>query len=218
MMIRIAIADDQGLLRESLAVLLEQQEDFRVVGSAGDGVEACRMVRETDIDVLLLDIRMPLMDGLDVLKELKRNGFPGRIVMLTMYQDDLYLRKALSLGADGYLLKDSESETIISTIRQVSVGNRVLDRQVLDHVVQCYLHGRGRSPGEVPELQNLTARELEVLTLIGSGLTNLEIRGQLYISEGTLKSHINAILRKTGARDRSAAIVLAFRAGLVTFS
>ena len=218
MMIRIAIADDQGLLRESLAVLLEQQEDFRVVGSAGDGVEACRMVHETDIDVLLLDIRMPLLDGLDVLKELKRNAFPGRVVMLTMYQDDLYLRKALSLGADGYLLKDSESETIISTIRQVSVGNRVLDRQVLDHVVQCYLHERGRSPGEVPELQNLTARELEVLTLIGSGLTNLEIREQLYISEGTLKSHINAILRKTGARDRSAAIVLAFRAGLVTFS
>lgn len=214
-MIKVAVIDDQALIRNSLALLLAAQPEIDVVGEAADGVAGLDLVRRSRPDVALVDIRMPVMDGLQLTEAITADaGLSGvRVCVLTMFELDEYVVRALRAGASGFLLKDTEPEALATAVRTIHAGEQVLSPAVLRRVVAHAVRRAEPSPPAV-----LTPREVEVLTLIGRGLNNTEIEQALYISKGTLKSHISHLLTKLDARDRPQLIIAAWESGLVSGS
>ena len=210
-MIRLVLADDQELLRDGFSMILGGQPDLEVVGLASDGVEAVEMVRETRPDVVLMDIRMPRMDGLDATAEILREAPDTRVLVLTTFDLDEYVYRALQGGASGFLLKDAPRETLLAAVRSVAAGGSLLSPAITRRLVEKY---SGPATGS-EQLEALSERERGVLELIGRGRSNGEIATDLFLSEATVKSHVAHILGKTGCRDRVHLVILAYDCGLV---
>jgi len=220
--IRVLLADDQRVVREGLGTLLGLLEGIELVGTAADGEEAVALAAEHDPDVVLMDLRMPRVDGIEAIRRLAERGERPRTIALTTFADDASVLGALRAGARGYLTKDAGAEQIRAAVEAVYRGEAALDPAVQHHVVAA-LGGPGAAPaggaaaagaGE-PELPDgLTPREAEVLALIAGGLTNTEIADRLVVSAATVKSHVNHIFAKAGVRDRAQAVVYAYERGL----
>ena len=210
-MIRVLLADDEELVRTGLRLILGTEPDLEVVGEATDGRQAVELARTTAADVLLLDLRMPVLDGLAALRALA--DLPIAVVVLTTFDTDANVREALASGAAGFLLKDAPADRLVSAIRAAASGDAVLSRSVARRVA-TELAAR---PSARPLLlaDDLTAREQEVLGLMAQGCSNAEIAAALHIVEGTVKTHVARILMKLGVRDRLQAVVVAYRSGLV---
>jgi DNA-binding NarL/FixJ family response regulator len=221
--IRVLLADDQRLVRESLGTLLGLLEGIELLAMASDGEEALALVDEHRPQVVLMDLRMPRMDGIEATRRLRERHPDVRVISLTTYADDESVLGALRAGARGYLTKDASGEDIRAAILTVAAGDAALDPAVQHHVVAA-LAGEGsvrQSTGaqDTPQLpDDLTPREIEVLTLIAEGLTNTEIAERLVVSPATIKSHINHLFAKAGLRDRAQAVAYAYRNGLVSDS
>ena len=213
---RVFLVDDQALVRGGFRMLIEAEDDLEVVGEASDGREALTRLRTTPADVVLMDVRMPVLDGVEATRQLLADGNPARVVVLTTFDLDEYVFAALKAGASGFLLKDARPDELLSAIRDVAAGDAVMapsaTRRLLDHVVP-------NLPGEPPtrddhRLDELTAREIEVLREIAAGATNTEIGSRLYMAEGTVKTHVGRLLSKLGVRDRVGLVLFAFEVGL----
>jgi DNA-binding NarL/FixJ family response regulator len=215
-MIRVVVADDQTVVREGLVLLLDLVDDITVVGSAGDGDEAVRQIVEQDADVVLMDLRMPRCDGVAATRRIRAEHPRTQVVVLTTYAEDADILSALNAGALGYLTKDADRLQIANAVRSAAAGQSVLDQQVRERLLAAATGAQAStsdtSDGALPD--GLTAREAEVLGLIAAGLSNREIAGRLFVSEATVKSHINRLFAKTGARDRAQAVQYAYRHGL----
>jgi DNA-binding NarL/FixJ family response regulator len=210
--IRILLADDQTLLRRGLAGLLTRNPDMEVVGEAENGQQAVELADKLDPDVILMDVRMPVMDGVAATRELTRRGSRAGVIILTTFDDDEYIFAGLAAGARGYLLKDVEYEELSQAIRVVARGEALLQPQVTARVLKEFsrLAGQAASrPKAKPLVEPLTERETEVLRLMVSGATNQDIAERLHIGLGTVKHHVRAIFAKLGARDRVQAILIA---------
>jgi DNA-binding NarL/FixJ family response regulator len=211
--IRVLLADDQRVVREGLGTLLGLLDGIELVGTAADGEEAVALAAEHDPDVVLMDLRMPRVDGVEAIRRLADRGERPRAIALTTYADDASVLGALRAGARGYLTKDAGAEEIRAAVEAVARGEAALDPAVQHHVVAALA---GPAPAE-PEPQlpdGLTPREAEVLALIAEGLSNAEIAGRLVVSAATVKSHVNHIFAKAGVRDRAQAVAYAYRHGL----
>ena len=211
-MIRVVVADDQTAVREGLAVLLDLLDDVSVTGTAADGAEAVRLVAEHGADVVLMDLRMPGTDGVAATARLHAEYPDVKVVVLTTYAEEADILAALRAGALGYLTKDAGRVQIAQAIRAAAAGQSVLDPQVQQRLVAAAQPAP--APATLPD--GLTAREGEVLALIAAGLSNREIAQRLFVSEVTVKSHINRLFAKTGVRDRAQAVQYAYRHGLAT--
>ncbi len=211
-MIRILLADDEELVRTGLRLILSTEPDLEVVGEAADGQQAVELARTTAADVLLLDLRMPVLDGLAALRTL--GDVPLAVVVLTTFDTDSNVREALASGAAGFLLKDAPADRLVTAIRAAASGDAVLSRSVA-HRVAAELAARP-SPRPLALTDDLTPREREVLDLMAQGCSNAEIAAALHVVEGTVKTHVARILMKLGVRDRLQAVVTAYRRGLVT--
>jgi DNA-binding NarL/FixJ family response regulator len=210
--IRVALADDQRVVRDGLIMLLGLIEDVEVVGTAADGREAVELARESKPDVVLMDLRMPELDGAEATRRIRRELPETQVVVLTTYADDASLFPALQAGARGYLTKDASAEEIEQAIRAVASGRTHLDPAVQQRLVAAVVDGRPAAAAEPPD--ELTVREAEVLKLVAAGLSNAEIAAALVVSGATVKTHINHIFQKTGARDRAQAVRYAYEHGL----
>jgi DNA-binding NarL/FixJ family response regulator len=215
-MIRVVVADDQALVRMGLRVLLDNEDDLVLAGEAGDGGEALAVVRRTVPDVVLMDIRMPGMDGLAALKEITadRRLTGVRVIMLTTFELDEYVFEALRGGASGFLIKDSEPTELLQAIRVVAAGDSLLSPSVTRRVISEYA-GRPTRPAPHPKLAELTDREREVVGLVGEGLSNEEIAERLVVSPATARTHVSRAMVKLHARDRAQLVVFAYQSGLV---
>jgi DNA-binding NarL/FixJ family response regulator len=212
-MITIAIADDQPLVRSGLRMILEGEPDMTIVAEASDGVEAVALVTTARPDVLLLDVQMPGGDGLDAMAELARTGTATKVLMLTTFDLDEYVYRAMRAGASGFLLKDMPGEDIVTAVRQAARGaDALLAPALTRRLVDRFAGGRPRSGARA--LDRLTARELDVLRLVARGLSNAEIAAELFIGETTVKTHVARILMKLDLRDRVQAVVVAYESGL----
>jgi len=218
MSIRVLLADDQVLLRSSLAMLIDREPDMTVVGEASDGREAIALAREHRPDVVLMDIRMPGTDGLEATAEIlgEATSPSVRVVMLTTFEFDEYVLRALRLGASGFLLKGVEPSELLDAIRLVAAGDALLAPSVTRRLLERFstLHEPG--PEMRRRLEELTPRELEVLTLVGSGLTNGEIADTLVLSPLTAKTHVSRVMMKLAVHDRAQLVIAAYESGLVT--
>lgn len=217
--IRIMLVDDQTILRAGLAGLLNRNPDMTVIGEAGTGQEAIEMAERLDPDVILMDVRMPAMDGVKATRELVRRGIRAGIIILTTFDDDEYIYEGIASGARGYLLKDAEYEELSHAIRVVARGEALLQPQVTARVLREFTRLAGQAvPPKAkakPLAEPLTERETEVLRLIVSGATNQDIAEQLHIGLGTVKHHVRAVFAKLGARDRVQAVLTAQELNLV---
>jgi DNA-binding NarL/FixJ family response regulator len=214
--IRCLIADDQAMVRESFAAILGAQPGITVAGQAADGAQAVEAAQRLQPDVVLLDVRMPVMNGLAAARELLAGGQPGpRVLMLTTFDLDEYVYEALRAGASGFLLKDATTAELVHAVRVVAAGDALLAPSVTRRLIAGFARQR---PGPAPAgtLDQLTPRETEVLSLIARGLSNAEISETLLISDDTAKTHIRHILAKLNLRDRAQAVVIAYETGLVT--
>jgi DNA-binding NarL/FixJ family response regulator len=205
--IRVLVADDQNLVRGGFALMLSQHDDIEVVATAADGREAVRLVREHLPDVVLMDIRMPVLDGIAATEQVLREPDPPRVLVLTTFDLDDYVVDALRVGASGYLLKDVEPEDLVRAVRSVAAGDMPLAPAVLARLVSSYVGGRAARPD--PRLGLLSDREREVLGLLGRGLTNAEICDALVVSLPTAKTHVANVLAKLDLRDRVQAAIFA---------
>ena len=212
MTVRVLLADDQALVRGGFRMILDSRPDLSVVGEAADGAEAVALTAELAPDVVLMEIRMPVMDGLEATRRIVSSGGTTRIVVLTTYDADDSVFAALRAGASGFLLKDAAPADLVEAVRVVAAGDALLapsvTRRLLDRMV-------APGVGQPAELRDLTDREREVLRLVAGALSNAEIAGRLSLSETTVKTHVSAVLRKLGLRDRVQAVVLAYEVGLV---
>ncbi|AEW95041.1 MULTISPECIES: response regulator transcription factor [Streptomycetaceae] len=216
MTIRVLIADDQTMIRESFAILLNAQPDIEVVGEAGDGEEAVRAVAELGPDVVLMDIRMPRLDGLEATRRITGDGdAAAKVLVLTTFDLDEYVYEALRAGASGFLLKTSSAHQLADAVRTVHEGGALLAPTVTRRLIQEFSRLGGKPAPRRERVGDLTERETQVLCLIAQGLSNLEIAGELVISEQTVKTHVSRILIKLGLRDRTQAAVFAYETGLV---
>jgi DNA-binding NarL/FixJ family response regulator len=211
--IRIVVADDHALLRTGLAGILGSQDDLEVVGEAVDGKEAVRVVRELKPDVVLMDVRMPELDGIEATRQLVDSS--SRILMLTTFDLDKYVYAAMKAGAAGFLLKDAAPEVLIEAVRAVARGEALLAPQITRRLIEEFV--RRPEPGAAADtvLAPLTPREREVLGEVGRGASNSEIAGRLFLSEATVKTHLARLMAKLHLRDRAQAVVLAYESGLV---
>jgi DNA-binding NarL/FixJ family response regulator len=210
-MIRIFIADDQHLMRQGFRMILESQEDLKVVGEAGDGLQALAGIEATQPDVVLMDIRMPALDGIEATRRVQG----PKVVILTTFGSDDYVVDALRAGASGFILKDASPDQLIDAVRVVAAGDCLLSPAVTTRLIARALPGLGPSAGPPAALGLLTPRELEVLRQLARGLSNAEIAEAMFLSEATVKSHVSHVLAKLGLRDRVQAVVVAFDSGLV---
>jgi DNA-binding NarL/FixJ family response regulator len=213
--ISVVVADDQAAVREGLVLLLDLLDDVTVVGSAADGEEALRQVAEHSPDVVLMDLRMPRLDGVAATARIRAEHPATQVVVLTTYAEDADILTALGAGALGYLTKDAGRVQIAQAVRAAAAGQSVLDPQVQQRLLAAAA-GAGAVAGNGAAPDGLTSREVEVLQLIAEGLANREIAGRLFVSEATVKSHINRLFAKTGVRDRAQAVQYAYRHGLAS--
>lgn len=203
------IVDDHELIREGIKQLLELEEEIDVVAQAGDGEEAITMAMEYMPDIILLDINMPKMNGIDVLRRLKDLGVKSKIIMLTIHKDREYLLETMKIGANGYVLKDSDAEGLVRAIRDVKSGKTYIQPSIASLLVDDL--SNKESNKDVLKINSLTKREYEVLTLIAEGLSNKDIADKLYISEKTVKNHVSSIFKKIEVNDRIQAAIFAFK-------
>jgi DNA-binding NarL/FixJ family response regulator len=212
--IRVLLADDQRLVRSGFRLILRADPELEVVGEAGDGVEAVQLARELRPDVVLMDVRMPKVDGIEATRRLLREPEPPRVLVLTTFDLDEYVFSALQAGASGFLLKDAPEEQLIAAIRVAADGGALFSAGVTRRLIERFAE-LGEPGDAAPELADLTARELEVLKLVSRGLSNAEIARTLVVSEHTVKTHVARMLTKLGLRDRTQAVILAYESGVV---
>ncbi len=212
-MTSVAIADDQPLIRAGLRMVVESQPDLRLVGEGGDGTEAVALARAHRPDVILLDVRMPGVDGIRAIGGILEASASTRVIMLTTFDLDEYVYAALRAGASAFLLKDAGPEQILAAVRQVAAGEMLLAPALTKRLIEEYT--TRPLPGSAEALAVLTGRERDVLMAIAQGLSNLEIGVRLHVSEGTVKTHVSRILAKLGLRDRVQAVIAAYESGLV---
>lgn len=213
--LRVVIADDQALVRAGFRMILDAQRDIEVVGEARDGEEAIAAYRRLRPDVILMDIRMPMLDGLEATRRILESGGNGcRVLMLTTFDLDEYVYAALQAGASGFLLKDVSPEQLIGAVRQVSVGDALLAPSITRRLVERFARPQAPAATSPHTVSCLTPRELEVLKLVARGLSNTEIAAELILSEATVKTHVTRILSKLELRDRVQAVVLAYELGI----
>ena len=214
-MISVVLADDQALVRGGFRMILEAQEDIEVVGEAQDGAEAVALVRELRPDIVLMDVRMPVLDGIAATRRIVGEALPSRVLVLTTFDRDEIVYDAMKAGASGFLLKSAPPVKLVDAVRTVADGDALLAPSVTRRLVEAFV--RRPPPGQAvpPELAELTGREREVLTLIARGLSNAEIAAELVVSGATVKTHVNRVFAKLGVRDRVQAVVLAYESGLV---
>jgi len=210
--IRVGIVDDQALVRSGLRMIVESQPDLAVVAEAGDGEEAVRVVRAERPDVVLMDVRMPRMDGIEATRQISA---VTRVVILTTYELDEYVFDALAAGASAFLLKASPPEELLRAIRVVASGDALLAPSVTRRLIEQFAHRPERAARGARRLEDLTSRELDVLKEVARGHTNAEIAANLHVAETTVKTHVAHVLDKLQLRDRVQAVILAYEAGLV---
>ena len=216
-MIRVLIADDQALVRGGFRLILESQRDIEVVGEAQDGRDALVQARELEPDVVLMDVRMPELDGIEATRRLLARDGRTRVLILTTFDADRYVYEAMHAGASGFLLKDVRPEQLAEAVRTVAAGDALLAPAITKRLIQEFAAGRpADAPTPPASFEDLTARELEVFKLIARGLSNAEIAAELVVSETTVKTHVARLLMKLNLRDRVQAVVLAYESGLVT--
>jgi DNA-binding NarL/FixJ family response regulator len=214
-MIRVLVADDQALVRGGFRLILEAQPDIEVVGEAADGREAVTRAQHQRPDVVLMDIRMPGMDGLEATRLLMTSQSPPRVLMLTTFDLDEYVYDALRAGASGFLLKDVRPEQLADAVRAVAAGDTLLAPAITRRLVEHYLRRPPPGSRTLPGLSALTDRELEVLRLVARGRSNQQIASTLFLGESTVKTHLTHVFAKLGLRDRAQAVVLAYESGLI---
>ena len=212
--VRVLVVDDQKVVRDGLAMMLGLLDGIEVVGVAVDGADAVRQVEEVDPDVVLMDLSMPTMDGVEATRRLVARGARARVVVLTTYADDQWVFGALQAGARGFLTKDAGADEIRTAVLSVAAGDAQLDPSVQRRLLEALASGAhvGIEPAGTVD-DGLTARELDVLTEIARGLNNSEVAQRLFVSEATVKTHVNHLLAKTGCRDRAALVAYAYRTG-----
>ncbi|MFJ4683648.1 response regulator [Streptomyces sp. NPDC091377] len=220
-MTTVLIADDQPLQRLGYRMLLESQDDMTVLGEAVNGTEAVRMSAELSPDVILMDVRMPGLDGIEATRRVTASGHRTRVLILTTFDMDEYAYAGLRAGASGFLVKDAQPEELLSGIRAVATGDAVVAPALTRRLLDAYAHhlptGRETEAEELDSrLLPLTDREREILTVVGQGWTNTEIAERLHLAESTVKTHVSRVLAKTGSRDRVQAVILAYATGLVS--
>jgi DNA-binding NarL/FixJ family response regulator len=213
---RVLLADDQDLVRAGLRLMVDSAPDLTVVGEAATGRQAIRLAKLERADVVLMDIRMPELDGLEATRRILAANRSARILILTTFDLDEYVYEALSAGASGFVLKDDPPEQLIAAVRTIAAGDALLSPAVTKRVIRQFT--RIPRPAPPKEMDELTAREQEILRLIASGLSNAEIGERLYIGETTVKTHVTHVLQKLGLRDRVQAVVLAHQTGLLETS
>jgi DNA-binding NarL/FixJ family response regulator len=213
--IRVLVADDQQLVRAGFRVILESEPGIEVVAEAADGVAALEQVRATRPDVVLMDIRMPRLDGLAATERLMAGTDPPRVVVLTTFDQNEYVLRALRAGAYGFLLKDAPASRLVAAVRAAAGGDALIEPSITRRLVERFTASADEQTGVPPVLHALTDRELEVLRVVARGLSNAEIAAELVVAETTVKTHVARILMKLGLRDRVQAVVLAYESGLV---
>ena len=216
--VRIVVADDQDVVRAGFAALLGTQSDFTVVGSAADGAAAVRLQQELRPDLIIMDVRMPVMSGIQATREILAGAVAGppRIIMLTTFDLDEYVYAALDAGASGFLLKDMPAERLFEAVRVVAAGEALLAPTVTRRLIAEVTRQRPRPGGPPAVVRTLTGRETEILLLIAEGLSNAEIAARLTVGPETIKTHVSRVLAKLGVRDRVQAVIVAYESGLVT--
>jgi DNA-binding NarL/FixJ family response regulator len=216
--IRVVLADDQTLVRAGFRALLDAEDDMTVVGEAADGEQAVEVVRQERPDVVLMDVRMPRTDGLRATARVTADPVLSRtrVIVLTTFELDEYVFGALRAGAAGFLLKDMEPADVVDAVRIVAAGDALLAPRLTRRLIEAFVTGAGRPEPDTTPLEELTPREREVLTLVGQGLSNVEIADKLVVSPLTVKTHVARLFMKLGARDRAQLVVTAYETGLVT--
>ena len=214
--IRVLIADDQQLLRAGFRVILDAEPDIEVVDEAVNGLEAVRLTQLSRPDVVLMDIRMPELDGLAATEQIMALRDPPRVVVLTTFDVNDYVYRALRAGATGFLLKDAPASRLVGAVRAAAAGDELIEPSITRRLVEAYAGAEAAPPGELPEMmRSLTDRELDVLRLLARGLSNSEIAEELGVAETTVKTHVARILARLGVRDRVQAVVAAYESGFV---
>jgi DNA-binding NarL/FixJ family response regulator len=216
--VTVVIADDQRLVRQGLRLILESEPDFRVLAEASDGAEAVARVREHSPMVALLDIRMPVLDGLRAARQVIASVPATRVLILTTFDADEYVYEALRVGVSGFLLKDAAAEQLVVAVRSVAAGDALIDPVITRRLITRFtLAAKPPGPGGVPaRLSALTTREIDVFRLVAQGLSNVEVARELVVEENTVKTHVSRILTKLNVRDRVQAVVLAYESGFIT--
>lgn len=212
--IRIVIADDQQLIRAALRALVDSAPDVDVVGEAGDGRAAVELCRRLRPDVVLMDVRMPVMDGLDATQQIRADVPATQVIILTTYHLDAYVVRAVRMGAAGFLLKDGEAEDLLRGIRAAHSGEALMSPAALRTLLDAFADSPGPDPIAARLVAGLSERERDILRLVATGASNADIAAQLFVSVATVKSHVSHLLGKLSVRDRTQAVVLAHRAGL----
>ena len=215
MTLRVVLADDEAMVRAGLRLLIDGEPDLEVVGEAVDGEDAVRVVAQTLPDVVLIDVRMPRVNGLDAARRILEHAPSTRVLILTTFDEDEVVDEAMRRGVTGFLLKSSPPEDLVEAVRRASAGQGVIDPSVVPGVIRRY-GAAPAAPDRAPELDLLTPRETDVLRMVGRGYSNAEIAAELFLGETTVKTHLGRVLDKLGLRDRPRAIAFAYESGLIS--
>ena len=214
-MTTVLLVDDQQLVRTGFRLILDLEDDMTVVGEASDGQECLRLVAETQPDVVLMDVRMPVLDGIEATRRLSEAGSASRVLILTTFDLDEYVYDAMRAGASGFLLKDAPREQLVSAVRVVARGEALLAPSVTKRLIEQFVRMPSPSDGVPEVMRELSTREREVLTLLVRGLSNSEIASRMILGEATVKTHVARLLAKLGVRDRMQAVILAYETGFI---